>query len=136
MANAKTSAPDSQILSSAQRRPPSRWGLAALVLGLLALVGGALCTGYVGVTIVPEQLEVGGMLLDTRPDYRSSLRALMPVILLLSVCLLGAIAAGIVALVHRERPGMPVGGIAAAVLAPALWFTAFAVPATIAAWSL
>ncbi|MFC7463362.1 hypothetical protein [Brachybacterium sp. GCM10030252] len=137
MTIAMTSAPDSEIFSSAQR-PRSRWGLTALVLGLLALVGGVACAGYVGVTLVPAELEAGGMFGDTAPGYQRGVIAAGLSLLLWAGIGIVALATGSLALVRRERRGrgMAVGGMIAALVAPVLWLAGFAVPVVMAASAL
>lgn len=123
---------DDIVLSSGRRpaRSSGRWpaGRLALVLGLIAAIGGVLTAGYVGVTIVPVQLEAGRLLTDTPAAYQGTVYGALASLLVWSAAALAAVVAGLVGLVRRELMGSALTGVIAGLSAPVLWFSAFLIP--------
>lgn len=127
-------APDSDdiLLSSWHRPARSRGarpaGHVARILGLVAALGGALTTGYVGLTIVPTQLEAGRLLTDTPAAYQGTVYGAVASLLVWAACALAAMIAGTVGLARREPLGPDLTGVLTGLAAPVLWFAAFVIP--------
>lgn len=131
---------DDIVLSSGQlpARSSGRWpaGRIAKVLGLIAAIGGVLTVGYVGVTIVPVQLEAGRLLTETPVVYQGTVYGAAASVLVWAAAALAAVIAGLVGLVRRERTGSALTGVIAGLSAPVLWFAAFLIPVLVMAGAL
>ena len=131
---------DDIVLSSesAPARPSGRWpaGRLARVLGLVAAIGGVLTVGYVGVTIVPVQLQAGRLLTDTPAAYQGTVYGAAVSLLVWATAAVTAVVAGLVGLVRRERTGSALTGLIAGLSAPVLWFAAFLIPVLVTSGAL
>lgn len=87
----------------------------------------------IGATIGPMEAEAGRYFGDTPESYQTLVTAAFASSILWGLMALAAMVAGVVALVRRERPGRAIAGLLLAVVAPALWFGAFAIPALVIA---
>ena len=124
---------DDILLSSVRPARRPAWGSASRLLGALSLVVGLIAAGYVGLTIVPAELEAGRLLTDTSAGYQGSVLLALGVLALTGLVGAAALVTGVVSLVRREPKAPAVTGILVSVLAPVLWFAAFFLPVVIMA---
>jgi|SRR5690625_5240493 len=129
------------IILSSERMPgrsPGRWaaGRLARVLGLIAAIGGVLTVGYVGVTIVPVQLQAGRLLTDAPVGYQGTVYGAAASLLVWGAAAVTAVVLGLVGLVRRERTGPALTGVIVGLSAPVLWFAAFLLPVLVMSGAL